>query len=366
MPDNIQDDIRAAIESSRESSKEGSTVLETGHDDFAPQVSETLPPVMPEGKELPTPKEESALPPRGPDGKFLPTQQPAPLGSPAAPVEPEDSVRFDPAKPPAAWTQQMKDKWNSIPEDIRQEITRREEASAAGVQKLMQQTEGARTLFGSMQEYVPYFNDIGMQPGPYLHTLINMEQTMRLGNPAQKIDMLLELADFYGVPIRDALDSAMGGTLGTVLEEAHKHHQTPAQLPPAIQQELMQRRQWQEQVESMAATNELEFFAQQPGHEYLEHVRDDMADLIESGVVEGYQDAYDLACWRNPQIRAAVQAQSAGQAQLNGVQQRQRAAAGVVAPQGAPLVQGGDVAAESDDLYTSVRKAWNNAVSGGV
>lgn len=372
MPD-LHDDIRAAMEAQRSDDPSAINPGEA-NDDFAPQKSEVLPPVQPDNKEpasreakSPATEGTGQTPPRGPDGKFqkaggeVPPSQEAP--SEEQPSD-DDSDHFDPAKPPASWTKEMKAKWAGIPEDVRVEITRREEATAWGVQKLMQHYEPMEEIYNNFAQYGDYFNHIQVDIPAYINSMVTTEQTLRLGNPAQKMQAMLELADAYGVPLRGTLDAAMNGRLNEIMQQAHQHHKTPPQVPQAVQQELAQHRAWRAQVEDQMATSELEDFASEAGHEYLDYVREDMANLIESGVVETYQDAYDLACWRNPQIRFSMQANQNGQAQQNGVARRQAAAAAVVAPQAAALVDGGETPQPDDDLYDTVRKAWNTAASG--
>jgi Predicted membrane protein len=366
MPESLQDDIRAAIESA----SAAETPPGQSPEPLGAPASEVLPPVEPDNKEPQLPKppvaDKTPTPPRGPDGKFLPQKteavSPSTPAQPIIPASPEDLVHFDPAKPPAAWTQPMKDKWNTIPEDIRVEITRREEATASGVQKLMQHYEPMEQIFNVIAPHEQYFQQIRENPQEYLSDMITMEQILRTGNPAQKVEMLLAMGDVYGVPIRSALDSAMDGKLNEMMQQAHQHHKTPPQVPMEIQRELQEQRAWRSQVEDMAAESELSTFAQQQGHEYLEYVREDMADIIERGIADSYQDAYDLACWRNPQIRQAIIGQQNGQ--LNSVQQRQQAAAAIVAPGQAPLVEGGDENKPDDDIHETVRKAWNQAATG--
>jgi hypothetical protein len=370
MPDSIQDDIRAALDTATEGLKStGTEKPDSG--DFAPQTSETLPPVFPEDK-------ETKAPVRGPDGKFQPKQPavqppaPAPPKVPEAPQplgaqpKPGEELKFDPAKPPAAWTPAMKEKWSKIPEDIRQEITRREEATAVGVQRLQQHYEPMEQIYNTLLPYEGYFEHIQEDPRDYLTSMMQTEQTLRLGNPAQKIELLLALADTYGVPIRSALDSAMNGKLGELMQQAHEFHKTPAPVPPQIMRELQEARQYKEQIEDYAASTELEQFAQEPGHEYLDHVRDDMANLIEAGYAVSYQDAYDLALWRNPQLRPVyIQQQTAAQtAAPSPIQRRQQAAAAIASPGPAPLEYGSEEATGEEDIHDAVRKAWNAQATG--
>jgi len=377
----LHDDILAAMQT--EGGQQGATP-QPGESDFVNPTSETLPPVFPDGETGPT---------RGPDGKFRskqespaeptqqqpqppkPTQQQPLPGQPPAPgtqqppvgTQSQGELQFDPAKPPAGWRPEMKSKWSNIPQDIREEITRREQDTAAGVQKLQQYYAPMEQIYQAVQPYAPYFEHIQEDPRAYLDSLIQTEQTLRLGNPAQRVSLLLALADQFGVPMRGALDGAMGGKLNAMLNQAHQYHRTPPALPPQFVQEFQQLQQWKNQVEEQAADSELNAFAQEPGHEYLEHVRDDMADLIEYGYAETYQDAYELACWRNPQIRPYyIQAASGNQpVQVqNPVQIRQQRAAAVVTPRSAPLEYGNEQPGEGDDLHDTVRKAWNASVSG--
>jgi len=81
-----------------------------------------------------------------------------------------------------------------------------------------------------------------------------------------------------------------------------------------------------------------------------------MADVIEAGKADTYEEAYDYCVWRDPVLRAKAMAQANGQSQLNGVQARQVAAAAVVPPASSGL----STAAEDglgDDIYSDVRRA---------
>jgi hypothetical protein len=377
----LHDDIRSAVESGKTTTAtNGATPPPASDDSFISPPSEVLPPVMPDDKTTGKPVKEG----RNPDGTFAPKpkdetkppipgskegQIPLPLGTPPLiPGQPEEKP-FDPAKPPSAWTPEMKAKWQALPEDVRTEITRREEATAKGVQKLMQQYEPMEEIFNVIAPYEQYFEHIKEDPRDYLSSMIVTEQTLRLGNPAQKIELLLSLADTYGVPLRATLDTAMNGKLGELMAQAHQHHKTPPVVPIHIQRELQQARQFRDQIEDQAAELELQHFTTTPGHEYVEHVREDMANLIEAGYAEDFQSAYELALWRNPQLRP-VYIQMMQNAQQNtppnAIQQRQAAAGAIATPNQAPLVTGGEESKEGDDLYDSVRQAWNQAARSGV
>jgi len=363
-PDNINDDVRAAFNSLAAS--EGSTAAPE------PPVSDIIPPPKVEsktdgvrdahGRFLPKDKDEKdVIPPlTEPKAPVPPVTPPAS----STPPDPNAPIKLDATKPPQGWTPEMKAKWDKVPEDIRAEVIRREEDMAAGVQRLMQQTEPARQIYSVLEPYEPYFQQIELEPAEYLTQMIQSEQVLALGNPAQKFTQLLEIADGYGIPIRQALDQAMGGKLQAFIEESHKHHRTPPSLPPEVARELQEQRDWRANLEATAAKNELEAFtADKTAHPFMDQVRDQMADVIESGVCETYQDAYDYCVWKNPTLRAQAAAQANGSSQLNGVQARQVAAAAVVPPASSGL----STAPEDglgDDIYADVRRAIAAQTSG--
>lgn len=367
------DDIRASM-----------TALETGQP-VAPAPELVTPPEPPSAP--------ASTPPRGPDGRFQPVTgapdagpgaPPAPTAAPvppspvAAPPGPDGaapgalgggqpapgSVALDHTKPPSAWTPEMKAKWNGIPEDIRKEVTRREEASARGVQQLKQHYEPMEQIYKAIEPYGAYFQHIQRHPIDYLQEVINIEQTMTLGNPAQKVQMILSLADRYGVPMRQALDSAMGGKLNAMIQQAHQQWQTPPEIPPDVARELYELRQSQEAIVNQAVDAELNQFLADGTKPFFEHVKDKMADLIEQGVCEGFDDAYNMAVYLDPNLRQQSIAQQNGQRQLTGVAARQAAAAQISTPSPASIQS--EQAPQEESIEDTVRKAWNRQATGGV
>lgn len=234
----------------------------------------------------------------------------------------------------------MKEKWGTIPEDVRQEIIRREEAGIAGVQRLRQQHEPAEKIYEVLRPHENYFKHIDSSPQEYIQNVLRVEQTLNLGNPAQKMEILLQLADDYGVPLRQTLDAAMNGQLSAVLQQGHQRYKTPPTLPPEVARELEEARRFREQLANQAIEAELKTISDNPDkYPLFDEVREKMADLLEAGAVKSYDEAYNFAVWQNPEWRAKSQAIANGQAQAAALQQRQQAAGNLAAP--APGAAGG-------------------------
>lgn len=354
-PDNVSSDVAAAFaaastEPAVTTTPAAPTIRSDGrYEDgrFAPTV-----PAAPSAPAAP-PATTTATP--GPDG------QPAPVGAvpgaapPPAGGPPAGVVTLDPSKPPQGWRPEVKEKWNTLPEDIRTEVIRREQDSARGVERLQKYYEPMEQVYEAIAPHANYFQHIQRNPQEYLQEVIQMEQSLTLGNPAQKLETVLKIGEQYGIPLRQIIDASMNGQLESTLRQSHQQFGTPQPIPPHVQQEINRLRALEASQAEMTATTQLnEFLATNPP--FFNEVGEEMEKLLDSGVVDNYKDAYELAVWRNPTLRAQSQAVTNGQNMMQGVAQRQQAAAAISTPGAAPIIppaQGSD----DESVEDTVRRA---------
>jgi len=260
-------------------------------------------------------------------------------------------------KAPRGWSPASREKWATIPEDLRQEILRREEASVVGVRQLQ---ERFAPMEGFVQQISPVFEEAraaGTNPAQYIHALAATEKVLRTADVPTKFQEILRLADVYGIPLRDVINESVGSK---VLPAANHQQQ---QIPPQIQQELMEMRQWRQQFEGSNINNQISTFSQ--GKEFFEDVRHTMAGLVESGAAKSLEEAYDSACWSTPAVRQVLLSRQGKDKQTEDLKQKQTAAAGASAkPAGALDVKDDDD--KDDDLAATVRKSFSAAASGRV
>lgn len=314
----------------------------------------------------------SPAPPAADTGTPPPTGAPeaaaTPPGAPAATPPGGDpaALTLDPSKPPQGWKAETKAKWGEIPEDIRAEIIRREEDSARGVERMRKYFEPMEEVYSEVAKNAQYFQHIQRNPKDYISEVIQMEQTLTLGNPAQKLETILAVGDRYGVPLRQIMDASMNGQLNQVLQNAHTVHRTPPPVPPHIARELEQLRGIASAAEISAAEKQFNDFMA-TGPEFFNEVGEEMEKLLASEVVSTYKDAYDLAVWRNPDLRARAAAASNGSAMASGAAQRQAAAAAISTPPSAPVVPPGSGGQQDESIEDAVRRAFrSHATPGGV
>lgn len=83
------------------------------------------------------------------------------------------------------------------------------------------------------------------------------------------------------------------------------HQQATVDLSP-IHQELNALKSYVQEQQSAGVQSEIQRFASDPKHTFFENVKADMGNLIRSGYATDLNDAYDKACWANPEIRGLL------------------------------------------------------------
>lgn len=363
-----EDDIRASM-GALESGAEAGSIIETvpdpapaddgqpavardEHGRFASREAPGAPPAV--DPATGTGQPASGAPAVAPDA-------PGAAGQPAVQPTAESGI-FDHTKPPSGWTADMKAKWDSVPEDVRKEITRREEASYQGFEKFRKQMEPAQQVFEAVSQHGDYLAQIQREPAGYISDLMETERFLTTGNPVQKLEKLLEVADTYGVPLRQIMDKSMGGQLAALIAEGHQNYKTPPAVPPEIMRELNQLRAQQTSAQQAAFEAELEGMrANTAEFPLLQEAFDGMHDALEKGRASTFKEAYEYAVWTNPDLRAKAITAVAPAQPASQLQQRQAAAASASAPRPAALgntnrQDQGDASTE-DDIRAAILAA---------
>lgn len=260
-------------------------------------------------------------------------------------------------KAPQGWTPAIREKWGTIPEDIRKEILRREDAVAVGVRQLQERFAPYETFANALAPFITEASQSGVDPKIYVHNVLASERILRKADIPTKFKELMRIADDYGIPLREVINASVGQE---VLQKAQP--QQGGALPPAIQQELTEMRTWRENFETTSIQNQIMAFAE--GKEFFGDVKNQMASLLESGAAENLKDAYEAACWANPQVREVMLSRQGKEKKDDDLKNKQQAAAGASAkPAGAVDVK---VDEDVDDLSAVVRSAYNSSATGRV
>jgi hypothetical protein len=274
-----------------------------------------------------------------------PEKTPEPVKAEAPP--PDDRVLTE-DKAPRGWSPAAREKWSTIPEDLRQEILRREDASIQGVRQLQERYQPMENFVHGLGSFIQEANQYGVQADQYIGSVMNTERTLRTADIPTKFQAILAIADQYGVPLRDIINESVG-------QKVIPPPQPQMQVPPQIMQELQEMRQWRQQYEGQATNAEIANFAQ--NNEFFGDVHLKMASFIDSGSASNLAEAYDQACWSTPEIRDVLMKREK-------LQGRQSAAAGASARPGTTAGVSIPGADDGEDLEDTVRSAFARASTG--
>lgn len=279
-----------------------------------PEASGASAQSTPEGNGSPAPTQQA------------PAQQPAgqPVAGPAAPgqqptSQPPLPPSQDPNIAPNTWRAEAKAQWATLPQSVREEIRKREGDFARGLQQFRQQAQGFESFRQVAAPYVADMQRAGIDPIRHAGELFAVHHRLISGTPADRIDILQNLARQFGVNLEhlDPNNTPYESPEAKLLREQNR----------VLQNQIQQQRAYQVRQVQHSLSSELDAFESDPANVHFQKVGNEMATLIQSGQAANLKEAYDKACWLNPEVRAILlQQQQASQNQQAQQQARARAA----------------------------------------
>jgi gas vesicle protein len=273
---------------------------------------------------------------RDEQGKFAPKAQEVTETAPE-PVEPKPERRAPSSWKPAAQEAFLKaDRGEPLtPEEVRiltAEAERRESDFHRGVESFKTHAQKARAYEQAIAPYQQTLNQLGVDAPTAISKLLQADHTLRYADPVAKAQYFQSLAQQYGIDL---------GQVQNVQPQDPQTQYLMQQLNELRQTQQMWQNSIQEQERSKA-NHELESFATSD-KAHFEAVRNDMADLLESGKAQSLEQAYEMAIWMRPDVRQTLIEQQRIEAQRNYEQQQrtQRAKTASVSVKGSSPSSGG-------------------------
>jgi hypothetical protein len=274
----------------------------------------------PEGTEA-TPEEGTEPAPvqgrqHAPDGKFLPSKAEA-----AAPteekIEPEETPAPVVAKPhdapPNTWRKEVANEFGKLPENVREEIHRRENDFHKGIGQYKEAAEFGTVMAQELLPFQQTMTQHNVNARDVVKSLANSWNMLVTGSPQQKAQLVLQLVKDYGIDF---------ASLGSQPQQAQSQPtQEDPRLAAALQRlekiegSLTAADQERQRAEEAATISLIEKFGSDPAHKHLALVEQDIFDLLNAGLGKGLdksqrlQMAYDKAIWANPESRKLLLAE---------------------------------------------------------
>lgn len=224
----------------------------------------------------------------------------------------QEEVKVETKPRPSSWKKDYEEHWGKLDPTLQDYIQQREADYAKGVSTYKNQWDMAAPIVEAIRPFEPLLKEYGVAPQQWVSQLGNAHARLVKGSPEQKLEMFAQLANDYGVNL-----GALTGQTGYDPQFSQ------------LAQELNQiKNQWssfqsaQEQQEQVQLQNEIESFKNDKP--YFDEVRETMAGLLQSGMADDLQSAYDKAIRLNDDVFQRV---SAEQAQKSEAAQREKVAA---------------------------------------
>lgn len=228
--------------------------------------------------------------PRGPDGKFL-----AKDGEKAQDASnPAETEAPAPIRPPASWTPKAKALFASLDPVIQQEVLKREGESYKAIEDRGRQLKRYEPLEELLAPHRQKWQVAGIDETTALRQLLAASDWLER-NPQEA---LAHLARQYGVNLPGQQQAQPHPTQAPAIQQASEYQ--------TLQRELAALKAQMEEASKAPLLAEIEAFSKDPANLYFENVRDDMAVLLENGRAESLKDAYEMACYMNPDIRPLI------------------------------------------------------------
>jgi hypothetical protein len=199
-------------------------------------------------------------------------------------------------RPPASWKKDFHEVWQKADPKMQEYAWQREEQMRAGVEPLLSKAQFADAMQEAISPYMTTIQGLGLSPDKAVAALMDADHKLRNSDPQTKLQYFQQLAQSYGINW-----GAMQGQQGQMPQ------QTVDPTVYALQNELnkvrgevMGWKQQQEMMENQSLLNEINQFSLKAEH--FEDVRPTMIQLLQSGVAQTLDDAYEKAIRLDPNL----------------------------------------------------------------
>lgn len=254
--------------------------------------------------------------PLDPPAAEQPTQQAEPTGdrtrdehgrfAPKSVDSKAEVTQVDPAQgeepartilPPRTWTAAAKAKFATLDPDVQQEVLRREKEIDDGKAQWDSKAEHYNRLTKLYEPIRDRLTLNGLTEEAYTAALIRADEMLR-SNPQAAMQ---QLAQLYGFQLPQGMQQPQQQQVDPVMQGLQQQVQQLTQLFTSQQQA-------REQGERQEIVGEIEAFRNDPKHIYFDNVRPKMVKLLEGGLAKDLPEAYDMACYADPEVRTLMAA----------------------------------------------------------
>jgi hypothetical protein len=255
-------------------------------------------------------------------------------------------------RPPASWKKDYHEAWTTADPKLKEYAWQREEEMKAGVQPLLSKAQFADQMQQAIEPYMNNIRGLGIEAPQAVKALMEADNVLRHGSAQQKQAYFAQLAQQYGINMGDVQMQPVDPNFYAIQNELAQ-----------VRGEVLNWKQQQETAQNQALLQEINQF--QTKAEYFEEARPTMIQLLNSGVAQDLQDAYDKAVRLDNDLFTKHQQASQGQADAAKREASNRAAkaaraAAVSVKSSSP---GAATATKAQDRRSMLSEQFDNAIN---
>lgn len=208
-------------------------------------------------------------------------------------------------RPPASWKKDYHEVWQTADPKLKEYAWQREEEMKRGVEPLLSKAQFADQIQQAIEPYQNNLRTLGIEPPQAIKALMDADNVLRHGTPQQKAQMFASLSQQYGVnlgEIGNLQQQPVDPTVSALQNELY-----------SVKNEVMTWKQQQEAAQNQALLGEINTFAQKA--EFFEDARPTMIQLLNSGMAQNLEDAYNKALRLDESLSSKVQQSQQAQAE---------------------------------------------------
>lgn len=260
-----------------------------------------------------TPSQESQRD-RDEQGRFKGKQEDELIQSSANQEDQATIVPIDPVPTisrPTTWKKEYLGMWDKLAtglpltteesRKLAEYNSQREKEYATGVSTYKAEAQNAKNLQEAMAPFIPSLQQSNIDPATWIKNLGNAHQYLVNGSPEQKIQMFQKLAQDYGVPLGAV---QQGDQLDPVVPQLMEYIQK-------LESKVNTVTGWKESQEQQSLQQQISKFNDAAKYPHFEQVRGTMAQLLESGLAQDLDRAYEKAIRMDDSVWSAEQERQA-------------------------------------------------------
>lgn len=208
-------------------------------------------------------------------------------------------------RPPASWKKDYHEVWQTADPKLKEYAWQREEEMKRGVEPLLSKAQFADQIQQAIEPYQNNLRTLGIEPPQAIKALMDADNVLRHGTPQQKAQMFASLSQQYGVnlgEIGNLQQQPVDPTVSMLQNELY-----------SVKNEVMTWKQQQEAAQNQALLSEIDSFAQKA--EFFEDARPTMIQLLNSGMAQNLEDAYNKALRLDESLSSKLQQSQQAQAE---------------------------------------------------